>query len=428
MTRTLYLFDDRVARGWEPFALTRPVGELLFGSLLMRRRIERSIGQEVAGYLATPGLDGFEERGAPPVLAADAFPREGERILLSSRYLPPVPLGTDSSPEVELPEEIPEGEVELWTEGERVGWLLAEGRSAPSVAELLDPTEAGSDGAARLTLPGRVLESPWQLMSESPRWIASDLARLYPGGRGGGATPLPSLVGVHRVGRHPVSAADGVRVDPGVVLDSREGPIHLGARVHIMPLTHLHGPAFIGPDTTLLGGTMGSLTCGPRCKLRGEIEASVILGFSNKAHDGYLGHSLLGRWVNLGAGTTNSDLKNNYGPVRLDTSAGTVDTGLMKVGVFLGDHVKTGIGTLLNSGTLVGAGSNLFGGGMPGKAVPPFSWGVGDDLVPHRLEPFLQTAERAMGRREIPLTPGLRDFLARGWSSVHGSEAEREEP
>jgi hypothetical protein len=151
---------------------------------------------------------------------------------------------------------------------------------------------------------------------------------------------------------------------------------------------------------------------------------SVLLGFVNKAHDGYIGHALLGRWVNLGAFTTNSDLKNNYRPVRVWTPDGDLDTGLLKVGCFLGDHVKTGIGTVLNTGTVIGAGSNVFGGLMPPSAVPPFSWGSGPDLRDHALDKFLVTAAHAMGRRGQELTTGVRLVLEQAWAATAGRRSQ----
>lgn len=170
----------------------------------------------------------------------------------------------------------------------------------------------------------------------------------------------------------------------------------------------------------MLGGHVGTSSIGPVCIVRGEVADSVLLGYVNKAHDGYLGHALLGRWVNLGAYTTNSDLKNNYRPVRVWTPEGDVDTGLMKVGCFLGDHVKTGIGTVLNTGTVIGAGSNVFGGLMPPTVVPPFSWGSGPDLRDHSLDKFLSTAERAMKRRDQELTSGVRRVLQQAWEATAG--------
>ena len=150
----------------------------------------------------------------------------------------------------------------------------------------------------------------------------------------------------------------------------------------------------------------------------------MLLGYVNKAHDGYIGHALVGRWVNLGALTTNSDLKNNYGTISVWTPDGDVDTGQIKVGCFLGDHVKTGIGTLLNTGTVVGSGSNIFGGAMPPVAVPPFSWGSGSNLTEYRLDKFLETAERVMARRDVALTPGVRAVLEAAWLGTASRRSE----
>ena len=156
---------------------------------------------------------------------------------------------------------------------------------------------------------------------------------------------------------------------------------------------------------------MGVSSIGPVCKVRGEVTDSVLVGYCNKAHDGHLGHAVLGRWVNLGAGTINSDLKNTYSPVRVRLPRGDVDTGLLKVGSFIGDHVKTGIGTLLTTGAVIGAASNLFGGRMPPQCVPAFSWGEGAELGEHQVDKFLATAEIAMRRRGVELSAGMRHVL-----------------
>jgi UDP-N-acetylglucosamine diphosphorylase/glucosamine-1-phosphate N-acetyltransferase len=197
--------------------------------------------------------------------------------------------------------------------------------------------------------------------------------------------------------------------------------VRLEAHVTVEGPARLVGPLHLGAGSTVFGGHLSRLSAGPVCKLRGEIDTVVLTGFVNKAHDGYLGHALAGRWVNLGALTTNSDLKNNYGPVRVELPDGTQDTGLMKVGVFLGDHVKTGIGTVLNTGTLVGAGSNVFGGGMPPKSLPPFSWAGGGRVVPFRWDKFLEVARVVTARRDQPWTPGAEAILRRLWERTHGA-------
>ena len=175
------------------------------------------------------------------------------------------------------------------------------------------------------------------------------------------------------------------------------------------------GPHSSGPRRRSSVAHSRMSASGPACRVRGEVSDTVLLGYVNKAHEGYVGHAYIGRWVNLGALTTNSDLKNNYGTVRVHTVDGPVDTGLIKVGCFLGDHVKTGIGTLLPTGCVVGVGSSLFGGLMAPPHVPPFSWGSGDRLEVYEIERFLDTALLAMARRHVPLEESGRALLKAAW-------------
>jgi UDP-N-acetylglucosamine diphosphorylase/glucosamine-1-phosphate N-acetyltransferase len=269
-----------------------------------------------------------------------------------------------------------------------------------------------------VALPGRWLTNVWDLISGNPAQIAADLEHLA-------ATASPAAVpnGLHTLAFEPgrLQLGRDVVIEPGVVFDFTDGPIRLEDGVTVRAFTRLAGPAWVGPGSVLLGGPYAHVSIGPLCKVHGELEASIVLGYSNKAHDGFLGHAYLGRWVNLGAMTTNSDLKNNYGTVRLWTPRGSVDTGQMKVGCLLGDHVKTGIGALLNTGTVIGAGSNLFGTAMPPKYVPPFSWGSGAALERYDVEKFLATAEVAMGRRQVRLEDGMKQLLRAAWQRTAGA-------
>ncbi|MBW3535801.1 MAG: hypothetical protein KY453_11400 [Gemmatimonadetes bacterium] len=396
--RSLYLFDDATARGWTPFALTRPVGELLHGCFLQRGRWERVAGAACGGHLCDPALVGFEEPGGPPVVTPADVPAQGERVVVSSRAVVEgrLPAGLTAPATLVIGEEV-------------VGWILPDGEPCPDDEALLDPSGRRDAGGERLGLEGRVLESPWDLMGANAERIAMDV-RAFPG-----RSDTFLLRDVHVLGEGRVELGDHVTVEPGVTLDARDGPVILADRVVVQGPARLTGPLYVGPDSVILGGSVGTSSIGRVCKVRGEIEATVVNAFCNKAHDGYMGHAVLGRWVNLGALTTNSDLKNNYSAVRLRLPGGDVDTGLLKVGCFLGDHVKTGIGTLLNTGTVVGSGANLFGGRMPPTYVPPFSWGEGDELVEYRLDKFLEVAEAAMARREVELSEGMRQVLTRAW-------------
>jgi UDP-N-acetylglucosamine diphosphorylase/glucosamine-1-phosphate N-acetyltransferase len=285
--------------------------------------------------------------------------------------------------------------------------VLPPGETSPSEEELGSPAAIARGPAYELR--GRVLEWPWQLVESNAEQVQVDIAALHR------VSSLFGLTDVHIFGEHHLSLAHGAHVEPGVVMDTRDGAIRLETGAYVQAPARLTGPLYVGRDTLVFGGALAHCSIGPVCKVRGEIDTSVVLGYCNKAHDGYLGHALLGHWVNLGALTTNSDLKNNYSPVRIRLGGEEMDTGLLKVGCFLGDHVKTGIGTLLNTGTVVGAGSNLFGGLMPPKYVPPFSWGSGEKLTEFRLEKFFEVAEAAMSRRNVELSDGMRELFARAW-------------
>lgn len=396
----LILFDDHQARRWEPFALTRPAGELLFGAEKLAERAARVLGLELAGYLTSEHLLDFSEAGAPSVLALDRLPNEG-LIFWSSRAVP------ESSQEIE----VPTGPAVYQIDEQPVGFYLPAGGRPDQ--EFLSELRLGSAPGTRVSVQGMLLEWVWDLLADGLEQLARDLE--------GAAAPVSDLPnGVYREGTHDVILGANVRIEPGVLLDTRDGPIRLGDGVDVRTGTRLEGPAAIGERSRLLGGSFERIVTGPYTYLQGEIADCVILGWANKAHQGFLGHSYVGKWVNLGALTTNSDLKNNYRPVRVWTPAGVLDTGDIKIGCFLGDHVKTGIGMLLGTGTIVGAGSNLYGSVMPPRYVEPFSWGEGDDLGEYRLAEFLDTAERSMARRSVELGERGRRYLESCWRKGRG--------
>ena len=402
MTPRLVLFDDARARDWQPFTLTRPAGELLFGAYTLRARAERTLGLRCAGHVTAPELAGFSEPDAPGIALSEDVTATAPCVFLSSRAVVSAPVA-----------QWPAARTALFMDDECVGWFVPAGEAPPRDTAFTHPD---TDAAApRLVLHGSVLHDVWDLVVRNPAQVAHDARAAAPVAH----TVLPGHV--HVLGDEAdILLGERVTIEPGVVLDTTHGPIWLEDDVTVHAFTRIAGPTWVGRGSTLLGGPLAEVSIGPVCKVHGEIEASVVLGYTNKAHDGFLGHAYLGRWVNLGALTTNSDLKNNYGTIRLWTPAGDVDTGQMKIGCLLGDHVKTGIGTMLNTGTVVGAGSNLFGSAMPPKYVPPFSWGSGTDLVAYDFERFVQTAETAAARRGIELDEAQRGLLLRAWQRSRG--------
>jgi UDP-N-acetylglucosamine diphosphorylase/glucosamine-1-phosphate N-acetyltransferase len=397
---TLYLFDDGTARRWQPFALTRPIGELLLGAHTFRARAELLFGARCAGHVSAEHLVGFDEPYAARVVPADSIGKDRARLFLSSRAVLDWDVRIDSHGRATT----------LGIADEIVGLFLPAGAATPGADWFVAPAQLDAR-AKLLQVEGRVLHRPWDLVAANARQIVRDHERGHVP-EGEPAAPrfdaIGYTAGALRVGHN-------VTIEPNVVFDFSHGPIWLDDGVTVRSFTRLAGPAYVGPGSTLLGGPYDAVSVGPVCRVHGEMEESIVLGYANKAHDGFLGHAYLGRWVNLGAMTTNSDLKNNYGTIRMWTPEGETDTGLMKLGCLIGDHVKTGIGALLNTGTVIGAGSNLYGTAMPPKYVPPFSWGSGAELVAYDAEKFLEVTQTIMKRRAVALSADMTRVLRAAW-------------
>src|SRR6185312_15433765 len=199
------------------------------------------------------------------------------------------------------------------------------------------------------------------------------------------------------------------------VLNSTSGPIYIGKNAEVMEGAIIKGPFSLGEESTIKAGAKiyGPTTVGPHSKVGGEVNNSVVFGYSNKAHDGFLGNSVIGEWCNLGADTNNSNLKNNYSEVKLWDYAEEkpVSTGLTFCGLIMGDHSKCGINTMFNTGTVVGVSANIYGGNFPPKFVPSFSWGGADGFVTYDIGKALETAERVYERRHKEFNKTEKDIF-----------------
>ena len=207
---------------------------------------------------------------------------------------------------------------------------------------------------------------------------------------------------------------EGVELQPHTWIDCREGPVILSDGVTVQAHTSIHGPCFIGADTLLLEAKIREgCAIGPVCRVGGEVEESIIHGHANKYHTGFLGHAYVCEWVNLGGLTTNSDLKNDYSTVKVRVGGKEIDTGDMKVGAFIGDHTKTSIGTMLNTGSMIGIMCNLMvGASVLPKYIPSFAWYLQDRISKGLgLNYALDTARAAMGRRGVELTEPMVDLI-----------------
>jgi UDP-N-acetylglucosamine diphosphorylase/glucosamine-1-phosphate N-acetyltransferase len=200
-----------------------------------------------------------------------------------------------------------------------------------------------------------------------------------------------------------------------VIFNVTDGPVYLGRNALIMEGSMLKGPISIGENSMVKMGAKiyQGTTIGPHCRAAGEINNSVLFGYSNKAHDGFLGNAVLGEWCNLGAGTNNSNLKNNYEPVKVwNHDANHFEsTGLTFCGLFMADHSKCSINTMFNTGTVVGVSTNIFGSGFPRNIIPSFSWGGSAGYIEYDIEKAIETAARVMQRRNIELNVHDRKIL-----------------
>jgi UDP-N-acetylglucosamine diphosphorylase/glucosamine-1-phosphate N-acetyltransferase len=205
--------------------------------------------------------------------------------------------------------------------------------------------------------------------------------------------------------KHNIILGEQVKLMPGTVLDASEGPIIMCDNVQIMPHSFIQGPCFIGKNSIIKAGSQiyGKTIIGPYCKIGGEIENSVFHGYSNKQHSGFIGHSYIGEWVNLGAMTTTSDLKNTYGSIEVSLNGTKINTNMKFLGLICGDHTKTAIGTLFSTGTIIGVCSSIHKPNVqPSKEIPSFSWG--EKGIQYMFEKAIQVAEIVMARRGKALT------------------------
>jgi len=382
VTHALYLLDPEPTAQWAPFAGARPVCELRAGAHLIRERWEAFVGSEAAGIFALPHLAGFVEPGVPAVLPRRAV--TGPAVIGSSTFAPQG-----------LAPALPGSSFRLTAGGITVGWGVGPGVT----------WDGPQPHAAPIEVMGVVLHGVHSLIPALERLLPVDVRALL-----GDTDPIPA--GSIVLGDPAALALRDAAVEPGVVFDLRGGPVVLESGAEVRAGTRLEGPLWVGANAHVLGGPVRGSAIGPRTNVRGEVSNCVFLGYANKAHDGFVGHSVIGRWANLGAGTITSNLKNTYGRVRLDVAGTPLDTGLQFLGSLIGDHAKTAIGTLLATGTVIGTGANVFDAVRPPKYVPPFAWGATGSARLSR-DGFLKIVERVLPRRDVVVDEATRALLGR---------------
>ncbi len=372
----LILFDDHSWDNLLPLTFTRPISDLRVGILTIAEKWEKELESK------STSLTREYLRGKFPCQSGD------DNLMINGSLLPDIAV-------LSAIQDLQNGDALS-----KEGTLLAVRTGKLNMDQFL-PSQYLNSSAE---YPGEVslVDFPWKIFSLNGQEIEADFTRIT---QGRSSEPLSETV--------RVIESDKVFVEPGfqgehITLNASLGPIYLGPGSEIMEGTHIRGPFALceGSVVKLAAKIYGPTTIGPYSKVGGEINNSVIQANSNKAHDGFLGNSVIGEWCNLGADTNNSNLKNNYGEVKIWNYArkGYIRTGRQYCGLIMGDHSKSGINTMFNTGTVVGVSTNIFGPGFPDNFIPSFSWGGAGGFTTYRIDKMIETAACVMERREMNLS------------------------
>ena len=384
----LVIFEDDQCDRFLPLVWLRGVFELRCGAVTLAEKIGRAAGGGPAALLVRDYLAPTVGRRWGSAAINDLSGLRGQELLLVNARV----CGSGWKPPAER--------VALWHNGQLAAWRTTDDLSAVRDYGAL---AAAARRAERGEFAGRWFDYIWDVMLASPQEIGADFVAA---GRSGVEGQMHGGAVVFGP-REQLYVGPGAEIHPLVCIDTRNGPVTIEAGCEVHPFTRIEGPCYVGRGSMLLGAKVREgCSIGPMCRVGGEVEESIIHGYSNKYHDGFLGHAYVGEWVNLGALTTNSDLKNDYTPVSVVMNGRSVSTGSTKVGSFIADHVKTSIGTLLNTGASVGTMAVLVATGAPlPKYIPPFAWFVNGVVSKgYGLNALLATARVAMSRRKVEMT------------------------
>ncbi len=390
----IYIFENDRALNLEPISLTRPVFEVRCGALTCIERLNFLLPDENIYLFVRPELEEVTKETFPGLHVNPKTVDEGiwllgntlwnaEDIAAIKNHQDTVFYNNNTLIGANLDQQAGQG------------WIKSGG---PVESDLISVNRNNE-------LKANVIEYLWEAVALTNGQIEKDL-QFFPG------YTIPKT-DAELINSENINVHSSVQIGKGAVVDASQGPVIIANDTVVKPLSYLAGPLYIGEHCVLepLTQIKGGCSIGPVCKLGGEINSVVIQGWSNKVHDGHLGDSYLGQWVNLGAGTINSNLKNNYSDIDVMVNGIMTKTSSKFVGCFMGDHVKTAIGTRLNTGTVIGIGSNIVTNGFPPKTIAPFSWCVGNKVKPVRWEAFLETAEIVKSRRGLEFSVADKKLL-----------------
>ncbi len=366
------LFDGTVRNALLPFTFTRPVADIRVGILTIREKWEKHLGYTTTTLTEEYLMDKY------PMVEME------ENIMINASFLPNDIL-------VEMIRSLEENQAIFYKE-EVVAFYSKENQEVDfDTFEIIDFDEE----CLRI-------EHTWDIFSKNDAALREDFELITEGRY---SQPIPKSVNV--LSPENIFIEEGAKLE-FVTLNASTGPIYIGRNTEIMEGSVIRGPFALCDNgrVKLATKVYGATTVGPHSVIGGEVNNSVLFGYSNKGHDGFLGNSVLGEWCNIGADSNNSNLKNNYEEVKLWSyeTEGFAKTGLQFCGLMMGDHSKCGINTMFNTGTVVGVSANIFGSGFPRNFVPSYSWGGASGFTTYLTSKAFQTAKIVMARRQVEFT------------------------
>jgi len=381
------IFDDNKLDNFYPLTFTRPVSELRTGILKLRQRLFAYFNMEKYNLIISENLEKLFRKRHPDYLINSSL--NGEFVFINSRL-------KINDKLINMINKCRENTILISGDNIVAGKVNLNQQKFTSETFPVFLKEFES-----IVIEAEFWENTWDLISDNSKMIRQDFFDFFYDKDNYFETEM----GVTVLNPYNIWIGDAVTMKPGVIIDATDGPVIIDENATIMSNAVIVGPTYIGKSTLIKIGAKiyEGTSIGKVCKIGGEIEDSIITSYSNKQHDGFLGHSYLGEWVNIGADTNNSDLKNNYKNVKMYhyPAKKKIDSGTKFLGCVIGDHSKIGINCSINTGCVIGMGCNLYGRDLISDFIPDFSWGEGENIIKYQLNKFLETAELVKKRRNL---------------------------
>jgi UDP-N-acetylglucosamine diphosphorylase/glucosamine-1-phosphate N-acetyltransferase len=388
----LCIFEDNYFARLEPLIFSRPVYDLVCGITSIRTKILRTYSGIKYSLHTRQYLEQVVKKQNPGININTI--EEDDCLFINGRVLAPL----------NMPDIIPvrEDQNKIYVNKGNIIAARISGKKLDEFKNKLSGVFSASDfnDLSAEEVDVKHVDYIWDLIAANRSEFLNDYKYLTKAKKQKIAGKV--YEGVYIVEKENVVICEGAEVKPGVVLDASKGPIYLDKNSVISANSVLEDCVYLGENSQIKSCSKiyDNVSIQKNCKIGGEVEDSIILPNTNKQHSGFIGHAYLGSWINLGADTNCSDLKNNYGRIKIYVDGEVVDSGTQFLGLIMGDHSKSGINTMFNTGTVAGFSCNIYGAGFPDKYIPSFAWGAVDTKITYDLQKSIETAKRVMQRRD----------------------------